>query len=116
MQKVTRDPDGTLVFPATVDFSPTHVIQGGPLGFPPAAAAPGAVGNAGYSPLVQLPDGAVLNAPQLANASGQADKVVRIDTGAGTVRYALTDGFSRATPWSTSRPSPRTRVLPRSRT
>ncbi len=95
VQKVTRDPDGTLVFPATVDFSPTHVIQGGPLGFPPAAAAPGAVGNAGYSPLVQLPDGTVLNAPQLANASGQADKVVRIDTGAGTVRYALTDGFSR---------------------
>ncbi len=95
VQKVRVDPDGTVVFPATVDFSPTHVIQGGPLGFPPAAAAPGAVGDAGYSPLIQLPDGAVLNAPQLANASGRADKAVRIDTAAGTVRYALTDGFSR---------------------
>lgn len=95
VQKVRVDSDGTLVFPATVDFSPTHVIQPGPLGFPPAAAAPGAVGDAGYSPLVQLPDGAVLNAPQLANASGRADKVAQIDVGAGTVRYALTDGFSR---------------------
>ena len=95
VQRVGVDPDGTVVFPATVDFSPTHVIAAGPAGFPPAAAAPGAVGAAGYSPLIQLPDGAVLNAPQVANASGQADKVVRLDTAAGTVRYRLTDGFAR---------------------
>jgi hypothetical protein len=95
VQKVTLDADGTVVFPATVDFSPTHVIVPGPTGFPPAAAAPGAVANPGYTPLVQLPDGAVLNAPQLVNGSGQADKVVAVDTTAGTVRYRLTDGFSR---------------------
>jgi hypothetical protein len=95
VQKVTLAPDGTIVFPATVDFSPTHVIAGGPTGFPPAAAAPGAVGNPGYSPLIQLPDGAVLNAPQLANPSGRADKAVALDTVKGTVRHVLTDGFAR---------------------
>ncbi len=95
VQRVSVDADGTVVFPATVDFSPTHVITPGPTGFPPNAAQPGAVGNAGYSPIIQLPDGAVLNAPQLANSSGQADKVVSLDTRARTVRYRLTDGFAR---------------------
>ena len=95
VQKVTRDADGTIAFPATVDFSPEHVITPGPTGFPPSGAAPGAVGNAGYSPLIQLPDGAVLNAPQLANSSGKADKAVSVNTTAGTVRYGLVDGFAR---------------------
>jgi hypothetical protein len=95
VQKVTIDPDGTVVFPATVDFSPTHVITPSATGFPPVAAAPGAIGNAGYSPLIQLPDGAVLNAPQLANSTGRADKVTAIDTQAATVRYQYTNGFAR---------------------
>ena len=95
VQKVSIAADGTIVFPATVDFSPTHVIAPGPTGFPPAAATPGAVGLPGYSPLIQLPDGAVLNAPQLANGSGMADKVVAIDQTQMTVRYGLTDGFAR---------------------
>src|SRR6478672_11529854 len=34
-------------------------------------------------------------APQLANARGKADKIVSLDTGARTVRYRETDGFSR---------------------
>ena len=95
VQKVTIAADGTIVFPATVDFSPVHVITPGPTGFPPAAAAPGAVGLPGYSPLVQLPDGAVLNAPQLLNDSGAADKVVAIGPAHTTVRYRLTDGLAR---------------------
>lgn len=95
VQKVTEAADGTIVFPATVDFSPTHVITPGPTGFPPVAAAPGAVGNPGYSPLVQLPDGAILNAPQLANDSGAADKAVTIDRVHMSVRYQLTDGLAR---------------------
>jgi hypothetical protein len=95
VQKVTLDPDGTVVFPATVDFSPVHLITPGPAGFPPVAAAPGAVGGPGYSPLIQLPDGAILNAPQLANSSGRADKVTAIDPAAGTVTHLLTDGFAR---------------------
>jgi len=95
VQHVTLDPDGTVVFPATVDFSPDHVISPGPTGFPPAAAAPGAIGDRGYSPLIQLPDGAVLNAPHLANNTGSADKAIAIDRNAMTVRHLLTDGFAR---------------------
>jgi hypothetical protein len=47
-----------------------------------------------YTPLVQLPDGTILNAPHVANATGRADKVISIDAVAKTVRYAETDGFS----------------------
>jgi hypothetical protein len=87
--------DGVIDFPATVDFGPARQAGPGPTGFPPAMASPGAVGEPGYSPLIELPDGTVLNAPQIANATGRADKVAAIDTAAGTVRYQLTDGFSR---------------------
>ncbi len=78
-------------FPATVDFSPQRVVVPGPTGFPPTTAEPGAIGEAGYTPLIQLPDGTVLNAPQVANSTGQADKVVRI-TGDRVV-YQETNGF-----------------------
>ena len=73
---------------------PCRIVPG-PKGFPPAEAAPGAVGNPGYTPLIQLPDGAVLNAPQIANATGRADKALVVDTASRTVRYLLTDGFAR---------------------
>ena len=53
------------------------------------------MGNPGYTPLIQLPDGAVLNAPQIANATGRADKALVVDPTARTVRYLLTDGFAR---------------------
>ena len=97
VQKVTST-DGVLNFPASVDFSPSRVVVPGPTGFPPAAARPGAVGEIGYSPLVELPDGTVLDAPQLANASGTADKIVSIDTAGMTVTYRETNGFSRNNP------------------
>lgn len=90
--------DGTLIFPATVDFSLDRVVVPGPDGFPPAQADPGAVADAGYSPLVELPDGVVLNAPHLANGSGRADKVVSMDTSRGRVRLELTQGFARGNP------------------
>jgi hypothetical protein len=98
VQRVTVGRDGTIDFPASVDFSPNRLVVPGPAGFPPNAAAPGAVGEDGYSPLIQLPDGTILNAPQLANASGQADKVVAIDTAHGTVTYRETNGFARGKP------------------
>jgi len=90
VQKATVTPAG-LKIPATVDFTPTRNVVAGPTGFPPAQAVPGAEAQPGYSPLLQLPDGTVINAPQIANASGRADKVVSI--AAGRVVYRETDGF-----------------------
>jgi hypothetical protein len=84
--------NGVVEFPATVDFHHARHLQPGPTGFPPAAAEPPAVGNPGYSPLIKLPDGTVINAPQIANSSGRADKVLGLDTGHMTVQYKETEG------------------------
>jgi hypothetical protein len=83
---------GTVDFPATVDFTPKRVLAPGPKGFPPAKASPPAVGQPGYSPLVKLPNGIVINAPQVANSSGHADKALALDTGQGSVLYQETEG------------------------
>jgi hypothetical protein len=82
-------------FPASVDFSPTRVLEPSATGFPPAVAQPGAVGEPGYSPLVQVAfrdRQVVLNAPQIVNATGQADKIVAISREHRTVSYRETDG------------------------
>ncbi len=95
VEKVTISSDGTIVFPATVNFSPTpgFSLTPGPTGFPPASANPPAVGDSGYSPLIQMPDGVVLNAPQVANSTGEANKVTSIDFTNLTVTYKETSGF-----------------------
>jgi hypothetical protein len=93
VQHVSVRSDGTVVFPATVDFSPTRVVVPSATGFPPLLAAPGAVGEPGYSPLIELPDGTVLDAPQIANASGVADKVISIAPDDSSVTYVETPGF-----------------------
>jgi hypothetical protein len=82
-------------FPASIDFAPTHILIPSATGFPPAAAQPGAVGEPGYSPLVQVvfrDKTVVLNAPQISNATGQADKIVAIAPNHRTVSYRETDG------------------------
>jgi hypothetical protein len=95
----SNDPDAITV-PAGVDFSPVRVLVPSATGFPPLAAAPGAVGNEGYSPLVELPNGVVVNAPQIGdgvNTNGAdkthwADKVTTVDAARHTVGYAITNG------------------------
>ena len=82
-------------FPASVDFSPTRILIPSPAGFPPLAAQPGAVGEPGYSPLVEVlfrGRPVVLNAPQIENATGLADKIVSISRDHRTVTYLETDG------------------------
>jgi hypothetical protein len=93
VMKVDVQPDGTIVFPAGVDFAPNRVVVPGPSGFPPADAQPGAVGDPGYSPLIQMPDGTIRNAPHVANRTGHADKALEIDFARRTVRYQETNGF-----------------------
>jgi hypothetical protein len=93
VQKVTVDAKGVVTFPATVKFGQQRILVPGPTGFPPAQAQPGAVGETGYSPLIQLPSGAILEASQVANASGQADKVVSLDKTNLKVTFRETAGF-----------------------
>ena len=98
VQTVTED-GGTLVFPGTVDVTPANVLQPNKkTGFPPAEAVPGAVGDATYSPLITTGDGIVLNAPQVANATGNADTATAIDKAAGRVTEALFKGFVNGAP------------------
>jgi hypothetical protein len=100
--------NGVVNFPASVDIAPTRQVAPGPTGFPPSVAQPGAVGQPGYSPLIQLPNGVVENAPQIArdeNGDGAitpgteaADKIVSLDIAAGTVTYRETPGFQGGKP------------------
>ena len=87
--------NGVIDFPASVDFSFDRKVVPGPTGFPPLVAEPGARGEPGYSPLIRLPDGTVLNAPQIKNDTGQADKIVSVDVAGRKVTYKETNGFAR---------------------
>jgi len=84
--------NGVIDFPATVDFGHRRVVTPGPTVWPPSQAQPPSFGNPGYSPLIRLPNGTVLDAPQLANSTGHADKVVSLDTSAMKVQYLETEG------------------------
>jgi hypothetical protein len=110
--------DGTLVFDkGTVDFSPIRRIVPGPAGaeFPPVSAQPGAVGDADYSPFVQVVNagGVIYNAPIVAfgadanqinfpdgnvDYSKVHDEVVAIDPNNQTVTINLINGFSFGRP------------------
>jgi hypothetical protein len=110
--------DGTLIFDkGTVDFSPIRNIVPGPSGaeFPPVSAQPGAVGDADYSPFVQVTNagGVIYNAPIVAfgvdanqinfpngsvDYSKIHDEVVAIDPFAQTVTINLINGFSFGRP------------------
>jgi hypothetical protein len=89
-------------FAAAPDFSPNREFTPGPGGFPPAKAAPGATGGAAYSPFAAV-GGRVYNAPIVAtgdgpfdvtNHSNTADRVLALDTAAGTVTLLLANGFA----------------------
>ena len=112
------DQNNDLVFNAgTVDFSPVRSITPGPPGneFPPTAYQPGAVGDANYSPLVQVLNaaGVIYNAPivafnvtadQINFANGNVDytkvhdQVLAIDPVNMTVTLNLITGFSFGRP------------------
>ena len=85
---------GSLVFPATVNFTQSPSITAGPGGFPPSAFRAGPRAEDDYSPLVELPDGSIVNAPHVANASGRHPKVVDIDYSGGRVRIKQSIGFA----------------------
>jgi hypothetical protein len=85
--------DGRVQFLGSVDFAPERVVEPSMTGFPPKEAKPGAIGEALYTPLIQLPNGVVLNAPQIKNASGHHDRLIRIDLEKRVATFRMTDGF-----------------------
>lgn len=84
---------GVVDFPGTVNFAPKRVVVPGPAGFPPTKYAPGAVGDAKYSPLITTDGRTVLNATQVANSSGRHDAVIRIDWRHHRVTMDTFNGF-----------------------
>jgi hypothetical protein len=112
------DLNGNIVFDrGTVDFSPLRSIVPGSAGaeFPPQSAAPGAVGDADYSPLVSITNagGVIYNAPMIAfdvdasqinfpngnvDYSKLNDQVVAIDPYNMSVTLNLINGFSFGRP------------------
>ena len=88
----------TLVFSGTVNFRPKTVVVPGDQGFPPKSVAPGAIGDARYSPLVTTGDGVVLNASHIANTTGRSDSVTAINTAKGSVTLKLLSGFFAGKP------------------
>jgi len=85
--------DGRVHFLGSVDFAPERVVTPSPTGFPPKEATPGAIGEALYTPLIELPNGVVLNAPQIKNTSGHHDRLIRIDLDKRVATFRMTDGF-----------------------
>jgi hypothetical protein len=68
----------------------------------PSAAAP-AISSSGYSPLLQLPDGTILNAPHVAVQGAQGrlsthPKVLSVAPDKSSVVFQLTQGFSQGQP------------------
>ena len=52
--------DGRVQFLGSVDFAPERTVVPSATGFPPKEAKPGAIGEALYTPLIELPNGIVL--------------------------------------------------------
>jgi hypothetical protein len=107
----TRRADGTFLFESgLVDFSPDRLVVAGSEDrpFPPSIAHPGSVGDADYSPLVNV-DGIIYDAPVVAAAVDDNDisfpngnpnyrlihdQVVAIDPAKRTVTLSLINGYS----------------------
>ena len=82
-----------LDFEGGVDFSPKRIVVPGSDGFPPREFHAGATGDAKYSPLVSIGNGIVLNASQVANASGIHDAIMSIDYNKRQVTLDQFNGF-----------------------
>jgi len=119
VRRATLEKDTTLTFDAgTVDFSPKHNVVPGDEAhpFPPKTAEAGSIGDADYSPLIQIGNtgGQIYNAPVVAFGSEAAalnafcdgkpdyslvhDHVMKICPRDMTVTMALTTGFSFGRP------------------
>lgn len=92
VEKVTMK-DGMIQFAGSVNFTPERMVQASTSGFPPTKAESGAVAGPGYTPLVELPDGTILNAPHIKNATGTHDRLVSADEKNNKANFHMTQGF-----------------------
>jgi hypothetical protein len=97
VQKATLQ-GSVLKFAGTVNFAPKRVVVPSKTGFPPAKVAAGAVGDKNYSPLVTTDGTTVLDAPQVANSTGQSDTVTNLDVAHNQVTLKLLRGWFAGTP------------------
>jgi hypothetical protein len=73
--------EAIVKFEGIPDFTPHRVLTPGPNGFPPAAAKPGAVGDAKYSPFIRIAGSPVIyNAPIVAVGDGPFDVTTHTNT------------------------------------
>jgi len=95
VQSATEAADGQLRYAAGVDFTPERsVVPSAGTGFPPANAKPGSVGEAGYSPFVQLANGVVINAPIIGDERHVLDRVISLDAARDYVTMRITRGYA----------------------
>ncbi len=97
VQKATLQ-DGLLKFAGTVNFAPNRVVVPSKTGFPPTKVAAGAIGDKNYSPFVTTDGKTVLDAPQIANASGRSDTATNLDIAHNRVTLKLLRGWFDGTP------------------
>lgn len=90
--------NGVLEFGATVDFSPVRSLVPSATGFPPLSGSAGSIGEPGYSPFVELPDGTVLNAPHVSDGSLLHDNIRAVDFINHTVTLREEEGFHKKRP------------------
>lgn len=96
VQRVSIASNGQYVFPASVTFNRTRRLDVDAEGLPLSSSTPGAVGETGYSPLIELPDGTILNAPHLIGPTGRAARV--ISSSSTRVVMEMSDGFHENQP------------------
>jgi len=80
--KANKFGEAVTDFVGVPDFSPTRTLRpGSPMPFPPAAATPGGVGDAHYSPFIRFPGSStVYNAPIVATGDAPFDVVRHTNT------------------------------------
>jgi hypothetical protein len=90
-----------LTVDAGVDFTPVSRVVANPdSAFPPREAVPGSIAAAGYSPLVELANGIVLNAAVIASDEGRLDRVVQLDKGLAFAVVRISRGYAEGrTAW-----------------
>ncbi|HEY2327455.1 MAG TPA: hypothetical protein VGH52_08235 [Gaiellaceae bacterium] len=89
---------GVTKFAGTVNFAHKRVVVPSATGFPPTKAAPGAVGDKNYSPLITADGRVVLDAPQVANATGKSGSVTNLDVAHRRVTLKLLRGWFNGAP------------------